>query len=195
MKKIILILFVIICSTSNLLAQKKKIKKSGAINSVALAKAENVSAVLINEKLYVIKANIGIQKDSILLKNFSENNKPNAIKIKPFSANGKKMFLVTWSENLVTTTKLKTEDALVIFSEIVNFETKSKVLSNTQTTINIKEIHYLDAKQTVSETLQKVRKEGFELILNPSGEISLKNKTQENKLMYKADKNLFVPKK
>ncbi|MBC7440004.1 MAG: hypothetical protein H7250_08485, partial [Flavobacterium sp.] len=108
---------------------------------------------------------------------------------------GKKLFLISWSENAVTTTKLKTEDALMVFSEIVNFETKSKVLSNTQTTVNIREIHFLDAKQTVSETLQKVRREGFVLNLNPDGDVILKNKTQENKLTYNTDKNLFVAKK
>jgi hypothetical protein len=194
MKKAILILIVILCSTSNLLAQKKKIKKNGTTTSTALAKAENVTVELINNHLYLIMANGGIQKDSIMLKIFSEN-KPNAIKIAPFSAKGKKLFLISWSENIITTTKLKTEDALIVFSEIVNFETKSKVLSNTQSTINIKEIHYLDANQTVSETLQKVRKEGFELILNLDGDVVLKNKTQENKLTYKTEKNAFVSKK
>jgi hypothetical protein len=96
---------------------------------------------------------------------------------------------------VVTTTKLKTEDAIIIFSEIVNFETKSKVLSNTQTTVNITEMHYLDSKQTVSETVQKVRREGSELVLNPDGDVSLKNKTRENKLTFNVDKNLFLAKK
>ena len=194
MKKAILILFIILCNNTNLLAQKKKIKKSGAATS-ALAKAENVSAEMFNKNLFAIKANSGVKKDSVMLKTFRENSKPTALKITPFTSKGKKLFLISWSENVVTTTKLKTEDALIIFSEIVNFETKSRVLSNTQTTVNIKEIHFLDAKQTVSETLQKVRREGFELTLTPDGDVNLKNKTQENKLTYNADKNLFVTKK
>ena len=194
MKKAILILFIILCNNINLLAQKKKIKKSGAATS-ALAKAENVSAEMFNKNLFAIKANSGVKKDSVMLKTFRENSKPTALKITPFTAKGKKLFLISWSENVVTTTKLKTEDALIIFSEIVNFETKSRVLSNIQTTVNIKEIHFLDAKQTVSETLQKVRREGFELTLTPDGDVNLKNKTQENKLTYNADKNLFVTKK
>ena len=194
MKKAILILFIILCNNINLLAQKKKIKKSGAATS-ALAKAENVSAEMFNKNLFAIKANSGVKKDSVMLKTFRENSKPTALKITPFTSKGKKLFLISWSENVVTTTKLKTEDALIIFSEIVNFETKSRVLSNTQTTVNIKEIHFLDAKQTVSETLQKVRREGFELTLTPDGDVNLKNKTQENKLTYNADKNLFVTKK
>lgn len=194
MKKAILILFIILCNNTNLLSQKKKIKKSGATTS-ALAKAENVSAEMINKNLFAIRAGSGVKKDSVMLKTFRENSKPTALKITPFTAKGKKLFLISWSENVVTTTKLKTEDALIIFSEIVNFETKSKVLSNTQTTVNIKEIHYLDAKQTVSETLQKVRREGFELNLTPDGDVSLKNKTQDNKLTFNIDKNLFVAKK
>ena len=194
MKKAILILFIILCNNTNLLAQKKKIKKSGAATS-ALAKAENVSAEMFNNNLFAIRAGSGAKKDSVMLKTFRENSKPTALKITPFTAKGKKLFLISWSENVVTTTKLKTEDALIIFSEIVNFETKSKVLSNTQTTVNIKEIHFLDAKQTVSETLQKVRREGFVLNLNPDGDVILKNKTQENKLTFNTDKNLFVAKK
>ena len=194
MKKAILILFIILCNNPNLLAQKKKIKKGGATTS-ALAKAENVSAEMYNKNLFAIRANSGVKKDSVMLKTFRENSKPTAFKITPFTAKGKKLFLISWSENVVTTTKLKTEDALMVFSEIVNFETKSKVLSNTQTTVNIKEIHFLDAKQTVSETLQKVRREGFILNLNPDGDVILKNKTQENKLTFNTDKNLFVAKK
>ncbi|MBC7555582.1 MAG: hypothetical protein H7195_01325 [Chryseobacterium sp.] len=175
-------------------AQKKKIKKSGATTSV-LTKAENVSAEMVNKNLFAIRANSGVRKDSVMIKTFRDNSKPTALKITPFTAKGKKLFLISWSENVITTTKLKTEDALMVFSEIVNFETKSKVLSNTQTTVNIKEIHFLDAKQTVSETLQKVRREGFELNLNPDGDVSLKSKTQENKLTFNTDKNLFVAKK
>ena len=194
MKKAILIVFIMLCNSSSLLAQKKKISKNAPASS-ALAKAENVTVEMINKTLTVIRANSAVKKDSVMLKDFTENNKATAVKITPFTAKGKKLFLISWSENVVTTTKLKTEDAIIIFSEIVNFETKSKVLSNTQTTVNIKEFHYLDSKQTVSETVQKVRREGSELVLNPDGDVSLKNKTRESKLTFSADKNLFVAKK
>ena len=194
MKKAILIVFIVLCISPSLVAQKKKISKSTSTSS-ALAKSENVTVEMINKNLTVIRANSGVKKDSVMLKIFVENSKPIAVKITPFTTKGKKLFLISWSENVVTTTKLKTEDAIIIFSEIVNFETKSKVLSNTQTTVNIKEFHYLDSKQTVSETVQKVRREGSELFLNPDGDVSLKNKTRENKLTFNVDKNLFVAKK
>jgi len=194
MKKAILIVFIVFCNNSSILAQKKKSAKN-APASAALAKAENVTVEMINRTLTVIRANSTVKKDSVMLKDFTENSKATAVKIIPFTAKGKKLFLISWSENVVTTTKLKTEDAIIIFSEIVNFETKSKVLSNTQTTVNIKEFHYLDSKQTVSETVQKVRREGSELVLNPDGDVSLKNKTRENKLTFNVDKNLFVAKK
>lgn len=194
MKKAILIVFIMLCNNSSLLAQKKKSAKN-APASAALAKAENVTVEMINKTLTVIRASSAVKKDSVMLKDFTENSKATAVKITPFTAKGKKLFLISWSENVVTTTKLKTEDAIIIFSEIVNFETKSKVLSNTQTTVNIKEFHYLDSKQTVSETVQKVRREGYELVLNPDGDVSLKNKTRENKFTFNVDKNLFVAKK
>jgi len=194
MKKAILIVFIMLCNNSSLLAQKKKSAKN-APASAALAKAENVTVEMINKTLTVIRASSAVKKDSVMLKDFTENSKATAFKITPFTAKGKKLFLISWSENVVTTTKLKTEDAIIIFSEIVNFETKSKVLSNTQTTVNIKEFHYLDSKQTVSETVQKVRREGSELVLNPDGDVSLKNKTRENKFTFNVDKNLFVAKK
>jgi len=194
MKKVILIVFIVLCISPGLVAQKKKISKNAPVSS-ALAKSENVTVEMINKNLTVIRANSGVKKDSVMLKIFAENSKPIAVKITPFTAKGKKLFLISWSENVVTTTKLKTEDAIIIFSEIVNFETKSKVLSNTQTTVNITEMHYLDSKQTVSETVQKVRREGSELVLNPDGDVSLKNKTRENKLTFNVDKNLFLAKK
>jgi hypothetical protein len=194
MKKAILILLLTLCTTPTLLAQKKKIKKTNYATALALAKAENVSAEMVGQNLFAIMT-VKTKKDSVQLKTFTENKNPIALKIKPFTAKGKKLFLVTWSENTVTTTKLKTEDALLLFSEIINFETKSKVLSNAQTTTNIKEIHYLDSKQTVSETLQKVRREGFELTLNSDGEVSLKNKTQNNKMTFNVEKNTFVSRK
>ena len=194
MKKAILIVFIMLCNSSSLLAQKKKISKNAPASS-ALAKSENVTVEMINKNLTVIRANSGVKKDSVMLKIFVENSKPIAVKITPFTTKGKKLFLINWTENVITTTKLKTEDAIIVFSEIVNFETRTKVLSNTQTTVNIKEFHYLDSKQTVSETVQKVRREGSELVLNPDGDVSLKNKTRESKLTFSADKNLFVAKK
>lgn len=191
MKKAIFIVFIVLCISPSLVAQKKKISKSTPTSS-ALAKAENVTVEMINKNLTVIRANSGVKKDSVMLKIFVENSKPIAVKITPFTTKGKKLFLINWTENVITTTKLKTEDAIIVFSEIVNFETRTKVLSNTQTTVNIKEFHYLDSKQTVSETVQKVRREGSELVLNPDGDVSLKNKTRENKLIFNVDKNLFV---
>lgn len=194
MKKAILIVLIMLCSSLSILAQKKKISKNAPASS-ALAKSENVTVEMINKNLTVIRANSTVKKDSVMLKIFVENSKPIAVKITPFTTKGKKLFLINWTENVITTTKLKTEDAIIVFSEIVNFETRTKVLSNTQTTVNIKEFHYLDSKQTVSETVQKVRREGSELVLNPDGDVSLKNKTRENKLIFNVDKNLFVVKK
>ena len=61
---------------------------------------------------------------------------------------------------------------------------KKQVFSNTQTTNHIVEIVFLDKLKNASETQERIRREGFEFILNADGTITQKNKTQENKWKY-----------
>jgi hypothetical protein len=117
---------------------------------------------------------------------------PKECKILPFLAKNVKLYNISWIENKVTETKLKTEDATTVFTEICDIASKTKLLSNAQTTTKIKEIHFLDAKQTVSETIQKVRNEGSVLSLTKEGDVILKNKTQESRLIYNPTENKFV---
>lgn len=188
MKKIILLLALsLFCNV--IYSQKKKTAQK--TSSSALAKFENLSAEVIKNNFYVLITNKG-KKDTILLKSIDENKLPSDCKILPFTAKGVKLYSVSWIENKITETKLKTEDATTTFTEICDVISKTKVLSNAQTVTKIKEIHFLDTKQTVSETIQKVRNEGFVLSLTKEGDVVLKNKTQENKLTYNPADNKFV---
>ena len=69
---------------------------------------------------------------------------------------------------------------------------KKQVFSNTQITNKITEIVFLDRLKTASETQEKVRREGFEFVLNPDGTLIQRSKTQENKWVYDKDKMEFV---
>lgn len=189
MKKIIhLIVLSLFC---NPLFSQMKQSSNKAFSSV-LAKSENVSAEVIKNNFYLLIANKGAKKDTILLKNIEANKLPLACKIISFTAKGVKLYSVTWTENKITESKLKTENATTTFTEICDVVTKTKLVSNAQTITKIKEIHFLDAKQTVSETIQKVRNEGFVLSLTKEGDIILKNKTQENKMTYNPTDAKFV---
>lgn len=190
MKKIILLFtFLLIYITA--FSQKNSSSKKGTSSNV-LAKIENISAEVVKNNFYLFLTNKGAKKDTILLKTFEENKLPLQCKILPFVAKGIKLYSVSWTENKITETKLKTEDATTTFTEICSVTSKTKLLSNMQTATKIKEIHFLDAKQTVSETIQKVRNEGFALSLTKEGDVILKNKTQENKMTYNTSENKFV---
>ncbi|MFC6875949.1 hypothetical protein [Flavobacterium myungsuense] len=185
MKKTIL-LFTILLFSNTSFSQKK------STSSKFLAKFDNISAEIVKNNFYLFITNKGAKKDTILLKSIDENKLPLQCKILPFMAKGVKLYSVSWTENKVTEAKLKTEDATTTFTEICNVTSKTKLLSNTQTTTKIKEIHFLDAKQTASETIQKVRNEGLLLSITVEGDIILKSKTQENKMTYSPTENKFV---
>ena len=189
MKKILL-LFVISSIFNTVYSQKKK--PSQQISSSVLAKSDNLSVEIVKNNLCLLILNKEAKKDTIVLKNSIENSLPKECKILPFSAKNVKLYNISWIENKVTETKLKIEDATTVFTEICELASKTKLLSNAQTTTKIKEIHFLDAKQTVSETIQKVRNEGSVLSLTKEGDVILKNKTQESRMIYNPTNNTFV---
>lgn len=189
MKKILL-LFVISSIFNTVYSQKKK--PTQQISSSVLAKSDNLSVEIVKSNLCLLIANKGAKKDTIVLKNKVDNSLPKECKIQSFLAKNVKLYSISWIENKLTETKLKTEDATTVYTELCDIASKTKLLSNAQTTTKIKEIHFLDTKQTVSETIQKVRNEGFVLSLTKEGDVILKNKTQENKLTYNPTENKFV---
>ena len=191
MKKTIL-LFVMAFFCTTLFSQTNKTKKSTA--SSILAKSDNVAAEMIKNKFYLFITNKGAKKDTILLKSFEVDKLPLECKIEPFTIKGTTLHKITWLEKKTAQSKLKTEAAVTTVSVICDIASRTKVLTNEQTTIKITEMHFLDDKQTVSETINRIRNEGFECIVNKAGDVILKNKGKENKMIYvPADKKFVFP--
>ena len=175
MKKTFLLLVLsLFCSVAY--CQKKKGAKKAGTSSSVLAKANNLTAEMVKNNFYLSINNKGAKKDTILLKKIV-GDRPMEVKITPFTTKGTKLYSVSWAEKLVTTTKTKTEEATTSYTEIWDVAAKAKVLSNAQITTKIKEIQFLDKNKTVSQTNEKVRKEGFEFNLTKDGDVILKNKT------------------
>lgn len=189
MKKIILLLTIFFFSTA-VFSQSNKGKK--VTSSSVFAKSDNVSAEMIKNKLYLFITNKGAKKDTILLKSFEVDKLPLECKIEHFTTKGTTLHKITWLEKKTAQSKLKTEAAVTTVSIICDLASKTKVLSNEQTTTKITEIHYLDDKQTVSETIDRIRNEGFECIVNKEGNVVLKNKVRENKMVYVPADKKFV---
>ena len=77
------------------------------------------------------------------------------------------------------------------YNEIWNIKVKAKAFSNLQATTKIKEIQYLDKLKNASQTVDKIRNEGWAFTLTKEGDVYLKNKTQENTLIYNASSNVY----
>ncbi len=162
--------------------KNKSIKK--IIATTVVAKIENLTAEMNKTNLYLFINNKLSKKDTILSKKIDTDKSLTDFKIMKFLTKGIPLYCITWNEKSIVDTKLKKEEKTIIVTEICNPTTKTVVFSNNQTTNNTSEIHFLDVNQTVSETIQKVRREGFEFSLKKDGDIVLKNKTQENKMTY-----------
>jgi len=198
MKNLLLTLLLLITSVS--LAQKAKTPVK--VTSTALATFENLKAEIITEggkqKLAILIDNAG-KKETIILKEISTKDKaqqPTNFKIKSFTIAGTKLYHFSFTENILTETKLKKENALVTSNEIWDLSTtKLKILGNIQTISQIKEIQFLDKNKTASQTVDKTRKEGFEFNLTKDFEVHLSTKTQINKYKFNAITRRFDPKK
>jgi hypothetical protein len=190
MKKTILLLVLSFFCTA-VFSQNNRASKKTTSSSV-FAKSDNVSAEMIKNKFYLFITNKGAKKDTILLKSFEVDKLPSECKIEAFTTKGTTLHKITWLEKKTLQTKLKTEAAVTTVSVICDIASKTKVLTNEQTTTKITEIHFLDDKQTVSETIDRIRNEGFECIVNKQGDVILKNKAKENKMIYNPLDKKFV---
>ncbi len=186
MKKIFLVAFVVLFSSSNY-SQKKKVLKTVANKTTAgLAKVDNLVAEIKSGNFQITINENGKPKDAIIIKSADAKFAPTDCKLTSFTANGAKLYLLVWSEKTTTKTDLKTENIVTINSQVFDLVTKTQVFSNFQTTNNITEKVFLDKLKNASETQERIRREGFEFILNADGSITQKNKTQENKWIYDA---------
>ncbi len=198
--KNLLFIFLLLVITNFSFAQKAK--TPAAATSNALATFENLKAEIITEggkqKLAILIDNAG-KKETIILKEISTKDKaqqPTNFKIKSFTIANTKLYHFSYTENILTETKLKKENALVTSNEIWDLSTtKLKILGNIQTISQIKEIQFLDKNKTASQTVDKTRKEGFEFTLTKDFEVHLSTKTQTNKYKFNTTTRRFDPKK
>jgi hypothetical protein len=180
----------------NTFGQRKKIVKK-SISGTLITKLDKVSAEMFRNNLYLINNVAGsiTKNDTIVLKSNFQKSLPLNPKITILNSKGNQFYVVVWIENEITTTKTKTEDATTVFTEVCDFSNKTKVLSNFQKTTKIKEIRFLDSNQTVSETIDKVRKEGNEIKTLADGDILLTNKKGETKFTYSPTEKTYILKK
>lgn len=169
--------------------QKKKSVSSKSV--VSFAKIENLQVEIKNENFQLTLLDKGKEVDALVIKKAGDMV-PIATKITPFTANGTRLYLVTWTEKTNTKTDLKTEDKLVVFSYVYNLTTKKEVFFNTQLTNNIVEKVFLDRNKTASETQTRIRREGYEFILNPDGTLTQKTAKQLNKWKYDLATDSFI---
>lgn len=189
-KSLILVLIAFISITGY--SQKKK--KSGAkkASTTALAKVDNLAAEIKSGNFQITISDKGKPVDAIIVKSSSGNFSPTNTKLMAFTANGSKLYLLSWTENNTNKTDLKTENIVANYTNIYEITSKKQVFTNTQQTANITEKVFLDRLKNASETQQKVRREGFEVTLNPDGSITERSKNQEQKLVYDATKMEYV---
>mgnify|MGYP006178938259 FL=1 len=192
--KQLLILLAIALSTTTGFAQKKKtpVKSTKTATTSSTAKVDNLTAEIKGKTFQLTIAEKGKTADAITVKELAGDIKPADIKLSGFTANGTKLYLLQWTEKSNIKTDLKTEDITMIYSVIYEIPNKKQVFSNYQKTTNIVEKVFLDRNKTASETQEKVRREGFEFVLNPDGSVTQKSKNQENKWTYDVAKQEFV---
>lgn len=192
--KQLLILLALALSTTTGFAQKKKtpVKSTKTATTSSTAKADNLTAEIKGKTFQLTIAEKGKAADAITVKELVGDVKPADIKLSGFTANGTKLYLLQWTEKSNIKTDLKTEDITMIYSVIYEIPNKKQVFSNYQKTTNIVEKVFLDRNKTASETQEKVRREGFEFVLNPDGSVTQKSKNQENKWTYDVALQEFV---
>lgn len=179
----------------NSFSQKKKVAAKKTETNSAFAKIDNLAAEIKDGNFQVTISEKGKTSDAMIVKVVDAKFTPINCKLSPFTAGGVKLYLLSWSENNIVKTDFKTEDRTTIYSIIYEIISKKQVYSNFQLTNHITEKVFLDKNKTASETQEKIRREGFEFILNPDGSLMQKNKTQQNVFVYNKDKMEFVIKK
>lgn len=192
MKKIFLFLCVGLL-TFNGFSQKKGAVKKIIPTASVFPKLDNLQVEIKNAKFQVTISEKGKTNDAMIVKDVDASFAPTNCKLSSFMASGVKLYLLTWTELSQTKTAKKTEDKTTIYSVIYEITSKKQVYSNYQLTNHITEIVSLGGT-AASETQEKIRREGFEFLLNPDGSVTQKNKTQQTTFVYDKDKMEFKKK-
>ena len=193
MKKVILLVCVTILSINSFAQKMKVVAKKPPVSS-GYAKVDNLVAEVKNGNWQVTISDKGKPNDALIVKAVDVSFAPTNCKLSSFMATGVKLYLLSWTEFSSTKSDIKTEDKTMVYSVIYEIVSKKQVFSNYQLTNHITEKVFLDKNKTASETQEKIRREGFEFMLNPDGTVSQKNKTQQNNLVYDKEKMEFKKK-
>jgi hypothetical protein len=191
MKKIFLFLCIVFL-TFNGFGQKKAMTKSTTTTSV-LPKIDNLQVEVKAGKFQVAISEKGKTNDVLIVKDVEAAFTPKDCKLTSFMASGIKLYLLTWTELSTTKSTKKTEDKTTIYSVIYEIASKKQVYSNYQLTNHITEIVSIGGT-AATETQEKMRREGFEFLLNRDGSVTQKNKTQQTTFVYNKDKMEFKKK-
>jgi hypothetical protein len=172
-------------------AQKKKVAvKKPTTTASALPKMDNLQVEIKGGKFQITISEKGKTNDMLVVKEVDAAFVPQNCKLSSFTASGVKLYLLTWTEiNTIKTTN-KTEDKTTVYSVIYEIASKKQVYSNYQLTNHITEKVSLGGT-AASETQEKIRREGFEFILNPDGTVTQKGKNQQATFAYNKDKMEF----
>ncbi|RZJ65873.1 MAG: hypothetical protein EOO50_12190 [Flavobacterium sp.] len=196
-KSLLLLSMLLICIGGHAQTSKKKKSTKAKTTAVAgpksLAKSDNLSVDYAKNELFLTIN--GAVKDTVSLRR-NGLSEPTEVTIKPITCSGNTLYHVTWTEKKKSgDAKTKLEDITQKHTMIVDVATKAKVLENIESANHITEKVYLSADKYVSETQEKVRREGMECSVAADGSVVLKNKSTQTKLVYDAAKKKFVAKK
>ncbi|MDP5028668.1 MAG: hypothetical protein NWQ14_10630 [Flavobacterium sp.] len=184
MKKLFLFLVLFVSTIS--FAQKSKVKP--APKNIILATVDNVSAEVISEKsgkIVVLFVKNEGKIDTLEVKKLDKITfKPTNFTLKSYMTQGKKLYHVSWKEEIKVDTKLKKENGVLTEDQLWDVVTKTLLLGNIHKSSHIKETVFLDANKSASHEVEKNRSEGFEFSLNADGSFGLKTKTQNSTYVY-----------
>ncbi|MGL2965994.1 hypothetical protein [Flavobacterium sp. XGLA_31] len=195
MKKIVFLLCVALLSVNGFSQKKKSSAKKAPAATAGYAKVDNLVADVKAGNFQIIIKEKGKPDDAVIIKAADSKFTPLNCKLIPFTTAGIKLCLLSWTEKSQNKTDLKTEDIEANYTVVYELTTKKQVFTNTQTINHITEKVFLDKLKNASETQEKIRREGYECVLNPDGSLTLKNKTTQNSLVYDTTKMEFVNKK
>ena len=196
MKKTALLLLIVLMSTT-IYAQKKKkgAKTSKKTTATNLGSSDGIVFGVRKKNdqnfIYLLLKT----KDSIAIKNSSNaaNTTITSSSIKPITANGTKLYHLSWIEtSVVGEPKTKIVTTTKTCNEIWDATNKILAMTNEQSVVNTKEIVFLDRLKTASETRENNMRSGFEFLIQPDGSVKLKSKTQENKYVYNTTDKKYV---
>ena len=193
MKRIVLFVSVALIGFSGVCQKKKTASKKKAPIS-GFAKADNIVAE-VKTGNFQLTINDKVKPDNIVVKSVEAKFSPIDCKLAAFTAAGTKLYLLSWTEKAINKGDNKTEDISTVYSMIYDIASKKQVFANSQMTNHITEILFLDKNKTATQTQEKIRREGYEFILNPDGSVTQKNKTQQNNFVYNKEKMEFVLKR